>query len=276
MKYWIVAVIAALSMHGVSYGAVLKADYQFANTFASTVSGAADLIPIGQGSPATTGTFSTETVDGHPNVPVFNFSSNRGLIADTSAILATNDYSVVFYARLTVTDPTGTPPLSPIEKILDFKNRTSDAGQYVVGGVPTFYDGLLPVVPGAGMFTTGNYAQFALTRDIAGTVNAYLDGSPLYSFSDSGNLTTLDQNLLTLFADDPNSAGVPTGLQVEAADGAIARLRLYHGALTAAEVAGLDTIAVPEPATGGALIAGGIIALAWNRKKAKSRSFRRS
>jgi len=38
-----------------------------------------------------------------------------------------------------------------------------------------------------------------------------------------------------------------TGTQIEAADGAIARLRLYDGAATAAEVAGLDTIVVPEP-----------------------------
>jgi hypothetical protein len=249
------AIVAGCVVTSPSLAATLKADYQFNNTFASSVSGAPDLTPIAQGNPATTGAFSAETVNGQANVPVFSFAGNRGLIADTNGILAANDYSIVFYARLLITSPSGVPPTSPIVKIIDFKNRTSDAGQYVVGGVPTFYDGLLPVVPGAGLFTDGNYAPFALTRDVAGTVSAYLDGSPLYSFADSGGLATLDQNLLTLFADDPNSLGVPTGLQVEAADGAIARLRLYHGALSSAEVAALDTI-VPEPRSSVLLVIG--------------------
>lgn len=224
-------------------GAVLKADYQFANTFASSVPGAPALTPIEQS--GTTGTFASETVNGTPNVPVFTFDSNRGLIANTAGVVPNNSYSAVFYARLAITEPSGTPPTTPIVKILDFKNRTSDSGQYVVGGVPTFYDGLLPKVPGAGLFVNNVYAQFALTRDAGGTVSVYLNGTPLYSFADTGGLATLDQNLLTLFADDPNTLGVPAGLQVEAAAGAIARLRLYDGALTPAEVAALDTI--PEP-----------------------------
>lgn len=229
----------------VADAATPKADYRFNNTFASSIGTAPDLTPIAQSS--TTGTFATETVDGMPNTPVFQFSGNRGLIADTNGVVPNNSYSVVFYARLNIAEPAGTPPVNPIVKILDFKNRTSDSGQYVVGGQPTFYDGLLPVVPGAGLFVNNVYAQFVLTRDASNVVNAYLNGAPLYTFNDTTGLATLDQNLLTLFADDPNSSGVPTGLQIETADGAIARLRLYDGPLTPQEVAGLDTI--PEPAT---------------------------
>ena len=258
MKHLFVSVVAVVSLFVALpvEAATLKADYQFANTFASSVAGAPDLTPIAQGGPATTGTFTTETVNGTPNVPVFLFDGNRGLIANTAGVVPNNSYSIVFFARL---DTLALPPNS-ISKILDFKNRTSDSGQYIVGGVPTFYDGLLPEVPGVGLFVDGTYSQFVLTRDNAGTVSVYLDGAPLYNFADTGNLTTLDVDLLTLFADDPNTTGVPLGLSIEAASGAIARLRLYDGALTADEVAGLDTL-VPEPVACGLMTIGGALML---------------
>jgi hypothetical protein len=227
------------------------------------VAGAPALTPIDQG--GTTGTFATETVNGTPNVPVFTFSGTRGLIASTLGVVPNNSYSAVFYARLADVEPSGVPPTTPIVKILDFKNRTSDSGQYVVGGVPTFYDGLLPTVPGTGLFMNNTYAQFALTRDAGGAVSVYLNGAPLYSFADTAGLATLDQNLLTLFADDPNTLGAPTGLTIEAAAGAIARLRLYEGALTPAEVAALDTI--PEPGCMGLF---GLAGIALTRRRQQS------
>lgn len=224
---------------------VPEADYRFNSSYASTVGGAPDLTPIAQGDPATTGTFSTETVDGIPNVPVFLFGENRGLIASTTGVVSPDSYSVVFYSRQDVV----TLGTTGIAKLIDFKNRTSDAGQYIVGGVPTFYDGLLPVVPGAGAYESNVYSQFVLTRDDAGLVSVYLDGASLYSFDDSASeLATLSEGVLTFFADDPNTAGLPLGLSIEPAEGAIARLRLYDGALSAEQVAGLDTL-VPEPTT---------------------------
>lgn len=104
----------------------------------------------------------------------------------------------------------------------------------------------------------------ALNEKAAGTgaqeVKGYLDGQ--LEFTKVLNVYSLDNannpgHLLNFFADN-----LAAGAQQEYADGRIASLKLYSGALD-------TSTAVPEPATSGLALAG-LAALAWRRLKARA------
>jgi hypothetical protein len=113
--------------------------------------------------------------------------------------------------------------------------------------VPMLTTGTAPPV------VTGTYTQIVLTRDgTTGLVSVYQDGTPDFSFTDSSGLAVLAGPTssstaadLTVFKDD--GTGLGSTLVNETSIGDIARLRLYDGALTPSQVAGLDTVVVPEP-----------------------------
>jgi hypothetical protein len=207
-------------------GPVLRADYRFQNTLTSVVPGAPSLADLGPN------TFGSDTVDGAGRTVLF-FGENDGLsLAPFSTVAPFGPYSIVILFRFEAT--------SGWRRILDFKDATSDTGLYSFEGGLNFYNEALgsgtPVVP-------GSYVQVVLTRDPLQQVTGYVDGDMQFSFPDSGGLATVSASVLRLFRDtDPIFAG-------EASAGAIARLRIYDGALVPAAVAALDRLPGVVPST---------------------------
>lgn len=236
-----IAFMAAAMISGSTYAASLEADYQFQNNLSSSVAGAPDLTAVGTGTVA----YASETVDGQPRT-VYQFNTvggvGAGLRAQTNGVISASSYSLVFYARIDVLS-------TALSKLIDFKNLTTDAGLYTALTFPTFYNAVTPEDASLTAYPT-SFAQLALTRSAAGTVTTYLNGTSLFDFPDTNSLAVIDDpnsanEYLHFFFDDPNSTIISSGLTIENPSGAIARLRLYDGDLSAAEVAALDT--VPEP-----------------------------
>jgi hypothetical protein len=258
-----VILFTAIGLGGASAAAAdLKADYQFQNSLASSVSGAPDLVPVGTSS----GSFETQTVGGQSRT-VYRFNGSAGtaagLRAQTNGVISNSNYSIVFYAEF---DALG----SALAKLIDFKNLNSDAGLYNVANIPAFYDANTQVGSGLTPFPlTGDYGQLVLTRNSAGTVTVFLNGVSQFNFADTTGLAVIDDpnstnEYLNFFLDDSQNTILTSGLNIENASGSIARLRLYDGALTSNEVAALDT--VPEPASLG--ICGVLGVLMLRRRRA--------
>jgi hypothetical protein len=143
-------------------------------------------------------------------------------------------------------------------KVFDFQNLSSDAGLYINDTTGLLYFNGVTGATGTTAAPTGTYTQIVLTRDsTTDLVTVYQDGVEDFQFVDSsdlavlGDATNTGNAYLTAFKDD--GTGVGSTAVDETSVGDIARLRLYDGPLTAAEVAGLDT-AVPEPLAGSMML----------------------
>ena len=118
--------------------------------------------------------------------------------------------------------------VSSYKRIIDFKNGTSDRGLYNYSGKLHFYSS---ATGNTTAIAAGTYVQVVLTRDALKNVVGYLNGIQEFSFADTGDDALIDAaNTLRFFKDDGG----------ESSAGAVARIRLYDGALTANEVAALD------------------------------------
>ncbi|HEV8130970.1 MAG TPA: SBBP repeat-containing protein, partial [Acidobacteriota bacterium] len=199
----------------------LKADYQFQNSRASSISGPPALTDLGSNS------FGTVTVDGSPRT-VLRFAANNGLsVSPTGGVIPNNTYSVVVLFAFDV--------VSGFRRIVDFKNGASDTGLYNLDGNLNFYN----VTGGSGAPISANvFVQTVLTRDAAKKVTGYVNGVQQFSFTDSSDLGLIDSNNVLRFFQD-NTSGGTTG---EASAGSVARIRLYDSALSASEVAALDRL----------------------------------
>jgi len=205
----------------------LVADYQFQTTHSSGVGTAPDLVDIGSG----TNTFATDTVDGNPTT-VLTFPADNGLsLSPTTGLITDNSYSVVVLFKFAT--------VTGFRRILDFKDGTSDDGLYQSAGNLDFF----PSASAAdGAITAGSYVQVVLTDD-SGTVTGYVNGNQEFQFTDSTDLATIDSNNVLRFFQDNTSGGVTT----EDSAGAVARIRLYDGALSTTDVAALDREADTSP-----------------------------
>ena len=201
----------------VTSSATLQADYRFQNSRSSSVGSPPDLTDIGG-----TNSFTTATVDSTSRT-VLSFSQNNGLsLSSTSGVVPSSTYSIVMLFSFTTT--------SSFRRIADFKNGTSDTGLYQNGGKLYLYNGSQA---SSVSISANTYVQVVLTRDSAGTVTGYVDGVQQIQFTDSGGLGTINSsNTLRFFKDDGT----------EASAGAVARIRLYDGALTSTQVAALDRL----------------------------------
>jgi hypothetical protein len=228
--------------------ATLAADYRVQNTLNSSVGTIGPLTIVDTAADVS---FVSATVLGQTQ-QVLNFAnvgSDHGVQAQTNGFLSATTYSIVMLAsfNFTLGDSVAT-------KIFDFKNLSSDAGLYVndLTGLLSF-NGITPLPIGGTPVVTGNYTQIVLTRDGAtGLTTVYQNGMIAFSFTDTngdavlGDATATGNAFLTVFDDD--NANI-VGVTNESTQGNLARLRLYDGVLTAQEVAALDTVVVPEPAT---------------------------
>ena len=184
------------------------------------------------------------------------FAANQGLTLTSPALSPTN-YSIELSFKFDAT--------SGWRKIADFHNLADDTGFYQYFGNLNFYN---VVTASQTDFSSGVDVHVVLTRDSASnTVTGYVNGVQRFSFVDSSPLATVTapNNQLTFFVDDFATS------QNEASSGTLNFLRVYNGALTAADVAALyaagSPVAVPEPSTAMllALGAAGLLVRRWRR-----------
>lgn len=204
--------------------AVLKADYGFAGTLASSVLPAPDLTQAG--TCPTPNNFATETVNLVAD-QVLVFDAGCGLQLDTSTLVAPGSYSFALQFRFI--DVTG------FRRVFDASPGLADNGLYVV-------DGALRAFPVGANFTapvgSNTWGQLVMTRDATTQeVIVYFDGVRQFSFIDSTNDELITAAQMPRFlVDDTTENGA----------GAVSRLRLYDAPLTPAEVAALDGNALSD------------------------------
>jgi Concanavalin A-like lectin/glucanases superfamily/PEP-CTERM motif len=183
------------------------------------------------------------------------FGLNQGPTLNN--ILTANVYSVEFAFSLNITNG--------YRKILDFKGLTNDAGLYVLSDRLDFY----PITAGIPNIGANQLVSVVLTRNAAGVVTGYVNGSQQITFTDSGNQATFSEPMQSArFFQDDNATGGN-----EASRGFVDYIRIYDTALSSGEVGGLvppGVNAVPEPATWGMMIIGfGLVGGTMRRRVAK-------
>jgi Concanavalin A-like lectin/glucanases superfamily len=262
----------------VSFGQTLEADYQLQNTYDSSI--VSGIGPLGVTGDPAGANFVSDTVNGNTQ-QVLQITTTEiespptigvvqtGVQAQTNPFINSANYSAVLLSNFQTS-----PSSDGITKVMDFDNLSSDAGLYIndATGLLGFYNGS-EMVLGTSMtpVVTGQYAQIVLTRDSStNLVTVYVNGAAQFSFTDSTGLAVLGDAsntgnaYLTLYQDD--GQGIGGSIVNEGTVGNIARLRLYDGALSADQVAALDTV-VPEPATCVLLALGLIPFLARSQSK---------
>lgn len=203
------------------------ADYRFENVLSSSVSGAPALDNDGPG----TNSFTTDTVDGQSRT-VLQFPGNNGVkLSPTTTVLSGSSYTIVLLFHYNT--------LPSYAKIIDFNNRGQEHGLYYQSGQLQYW----PDSPiSEGSVAAGVYAQVVLTRASTDSVKGYVDGVEKFSFEDADGKALPDVNqALHFFHDDLQ------GNLIEFSAGAVARIRLYNGALSGSEVEALDRLPGQEP-----------------------------
>lgn len=208
----------ALSLTCVSLSAAtLTADYRFNGNLNDALPGGSALTSFG-GSLATPG--------------LYTFAAGQGLSA-SNFLLNGGEYSLGIRFEFDTT--------SGWRKLVDFKDRTVDCGQYVNGGL-AFY-----CLNSGGSLSPDTFYNVVLTRSSAGTYSTYVNGSLVWSISDVGNNAVFSGSNLFFFMDDFANGGEISG-------GTADRILIYDGDLSASEVAALDFgnepfygSATPEP-----------------------------
>jgi len=167
----------------------------------------------------------------------YSFAANQGLSL-TGAVNATN-YSIEM-----VFSVNSIPSASWI-KLVDFKNLTSDRGEYLKSGSPYLYN-----IGGTSAVVAPNTpTNLIITRDGATNLySVYLNGALVQSFVDTTGLTVFSNNIAYFLKDDNVTGGR------ESMAGNISLIRTYNGALTQEQVTFVDDGGgvlgeVPEPAS---------------------------
>ena len=175
---------------------------------------------------------SLSTLGGSLAASGFTFGFNEGLSL-TGVVGST--YTIAMRFRF--------DEVSGYRRIIDFKDRASDNGPYVLSGASNFY----PTVTGpTAPYVPNTLGLTIFTRDAAGLFSAYFGGALQYSFLDAGNEGVRSVNTVRFFQDDLSVGN-------EASAGFVNYIATWNSALTQAQVAafvpGTPTTTVPEPAT---------------------------
>ncbi len=198
----------------------LTGDYRFQDSRESSVAGGPAIADAGAGN-----AFSTETVGCHP-ARVLTFPKDSGVQLGTGALVSTNHYSLDVLFRLADT--------SGYKRIFAPGSGgayAADSGLYVHSGLLDFYDTALPLPdvlgPAPALFDNA-YAEVAFSYFSFEQTAAYVNGIRQLSYEST---LTAQATLMRFFKD--NDTGGTTG---EDSAGAVARIRLYSGTLSAAQV----------------------------------------
>lgn len=241
------ALAATLALFAVTARAQTPvATYTFANSsFAAQEAG----IPaLSQVNPLGLNSFETANVFGQ-NRTVFHWNGNAdpsteqaGLFVNTSSFLTPNSYSIELVFEFTEDN-------NSWRRIVDTQNRQSDNGFYVE---PNDHLQVYNDVTGTTLFPTNQFQHVVLTNFNNGSVQdvrMYLNGV-LEGVSETDQLNLNQANnpdrLLHFFLDNTAS-----NAQTEFADGRVALIRLYNGALTPAQIQGQSNNPFSPPGGGG-------------------------
>lgn len=201
----------------------LEADYRFQNTLRSTKGTNKQLRATDVGNLG----FGMEEIDGKLR-SVLVFDEGFGLdLRNSSNVIPNDEYTIVILMRF--------DDVSAYRRVINFQRNASDNGLYIYNGFLHFYpsaEGSTSQVGG------GEWFQVVLSRSSAGVIKGYINGQKVIEFDDINTDGVVDDgDILRFFRDNTND---------EEGSGAVARIRLYDGALSDAEVAGLDRVA-PRP-----------------------------
>ena len=98
--------------------------------------------------------------------------------------------------------------VGPYQRILDFKNRTSDSGPYNNNGSLQLFAATGsgdPSVPnGEHVFTSGTVAYLLVRRNASGLFSAFVNGDFIFSVMDTNGATTFSgpDNIMYFFIDE--------------------------------------------------------------------------
>ncbi|MFM6534302.1 MAG: Calx-beta domain-containing protein [Dolichospermum sp.] len=195
----------------VEQNSVINPTYSWDTNFVSSINSSPILDPVD-----TLGNDTNDTVFGQAGKSVYRFASNSGLLLNDPNI-PTNNYSIELVFTFDAT--TG------YRKIIDFSDRVSDTGLYVLDNSLQFYSETAAV----GTLASG-YNHIVFSRASNNTTIIYLNGSEVLSFNDTNGLADLSPNGdLYLFVDDTQTGG-------EHSAGNVSLISLYNSVLTADEV----------------------------------------
>ncbi len=155
----------------------------------------------------------------------YSFGANQGVFLDTALSLADN-YSIGIQFSF--------EEVSDWEKIVDFKNRIPDSGQYIRSNNIRFF---APTNGGSGIIQADEFINVVFTRSSLDNIyTAYLNGSstPEYSFVDStSQAIAFDNSGFAQFAFFMDDSATGFG---EASAGIVNEIRIWDGPLLASEI----------------------------------------
>jgi hypothetical protein len=176
------------------------------------------------------------SVDGTITNYGYIFGRDKGLSL-TNGLLNIESYTIIMDITFDTLSPRAW------QRILDFKNRTSDYGLYVYrsgsGHGLQFY----PYSGTVGTITAGKKCRYIITRNQSGQVATYVDNSSQFIFNDSINRMAVSNNNVLLFCID--DFVVPN----ENDTGIIHNIQIYDGPLSEIELPPLPTASPPQTRT---------------------------
>jgi hypothetical protein len=208
--------VAASSLTFVaSAGATLTADYRFENNFKSSGGGAPDLHEVESG-----GVFEDAMV-GNSSNGVWTWQAGDGLrLNHATKVLGLNGRTYTFVLLVNLDE------VDSYRKLVDFDNLNADEGWY------EYSESLYPYDLSEfnrQEIQAGKWRQIALTRDEDGFVRGYVGDVRIGSARDRHRDIALGADKILHFLMDDSNVDESTG-------GQIARLRVWDGALSAAQV----------------------------------------
>ena len=222
----VAALVTAVALVGVaaptsaSTGAeaapVLRADYRFQNTLASSVPGAPRLLNI-----VGAGNVRNSFIQAGSR-RVLRFPEGNGLRLDNAtSVIPRGNYTIAIRFRLNAVES--------YARVVNFKGDGPDTGLYVNGRDLELYD--LDTVDND-TIAANTWVDVVLTRNSATRrVRGYVNGAPQFNLADPNGYGVMSvANVLRFFRDNANR---------EESAGAVARIRLWNGPLTPTQVAAL-------------------------------------
>jgi OmpA-OmpF porin, OOP family len=147
-----------------------------------------------------------QAINGGLGNGVYTFLADQGLKLEKSGV--TDHYTIELTMKF--------EDVESWQKVVDFKNRSSDNGLYVYNGQLQFYDFGI-----GGDFQANQEYRVKLERDRnTNMVRGYINDALTFEFADADGHAIIDNETLSFFLDDD-------GTGEEEAPGAVTRIRIW-------------------------------------------------
>jgi len=210
------AAVPSPASTGAEAAPALQADYRFQNTLASSVPGAPPLLDI-----VGAGNGNNTFIPAGPR-KVLRVPEGNGLrLNNATSVIPRGNYTIAIRMRLDEIDS--------YARVVNFKGDGPDTGLYVFHGDLDLYS-LASVDNDA--IAANTFVSVVLTRNGPNErIRGYVNGAPQFNLADPGGYGVMSvANVLRFFRDNSNR---------EESAGSVARIRLWDGPLSAAQVAAL-------------------------------------